>query len=1024
MSETSTSVLLLHLSDLHIDSSNQQLGLQPEKIADAMREHSDEHGTCVVTVTGDIARNGTEADYALALRFFTDLESSLRDAGYEKGARVVVVPGNHDCNLSVDARERLQGIREIRSSRSPIPQSRIEQCLAAQAEFFSFREKLCGAESSSPKVFWTENCIVDGMQLEFCCINTAWMSAKRDPQGQMRYSLPDDAPTRAKAGVVVSLIHHPLWWLRFSDLRLLRRYFLASSDLVLTGHEHDPDWTVEPIRNGGEAFSVAGGVFQHSPVRSGSFNVIRMSISAGEWSLSTMEWDADRKLYAASNVIDNQRFVRSRSFDISRFPVTERFAMELDNLEAPLRHNRRTTLRLSDVFIYPDLQEVRPHQEQDRAEVAYSSASDLAAQHAVSGLTVLCGEAQAGKTSLLRRLFRELHSRGIVPLLVRASDLKETSPDALKKVVYGAFRDQYGDDLLEEYKQCPSEEKCLLIDDLDEIGLARRFHARVIDRLHKIAGGIIATADEVYMLEIAEEASEVELLLKAVCYQIQRFRQVGRARLAEKWIKLAQEETLEEEKLQEELRAAESVMNRVFGRNLVPALPIVVLTVLQMRESPAAVDIGPGSVSYYFSFLVQAAMVSEAKHVAVDIQHGFLAELATAMLEKNRGFFTADEVHELHDRFEVLHATRVEETTLLKALERARLVVVAQGRLFFRYRYLLYYFAASYLSENLRSSERGEHARGWTRDLAARIDRADYANILVFMIHFSRDDFVVDQIVQAAESALSGVPAIEFGDDTRPLGLWLREPPKLAAPTQAPKDAREERRARADATEEEPRDTEVIVASDPDNPLLREHRAAYYAIGVLGQTLLHYPARLYASDKMRLMTSAYDVGRRAIFSLVDGLIQAEPLIRGLRATISYGERSKTFTHSELLSLSALRQTLLVIHRLVDSLGSDKLMQTYHEILKSDFTLPYRIVSIALKLEHGKEVGEEELVQLYEDVHSDAWTASLVRLLWLKRLFYNPPERGVVQRICDRLGIGQSAATRTRALGRKSRESKD
>lgn len=1021
MEQERDGMLILHLSDLHIDAALESIPLRPQKIADALREFSPFHDTCVVAITGDLASRGSKDDYDRAFLFLQELKRAIEEAGFDTGVRYIVVPGNHDCNLGIDPQERLEKIREIRAGGKQANQEEIEKCLCAQTPFFELEAALCGHDITVPSLFWTRELLVDGTQVAFNCFNTAWMSAKRDPQGQLRYPIPQDARGALVSDVCVSLLHHPLWWFHFADRRQLKQLLYTTSDLILTGHEHDPDFMSEPTVEGGEVLSTEGDVLFHPRREVSGFNIVRISCARREWQVSTYRWDDYEKIYRSGDLADWRSFIRNRNLDLLSFPISETHAKELDNIEAPIRHERMPTLRLSDVYVYPDLQEIKSHIDEKTTDISFKSASSLVNMVSEGLVGVVCGEAQAGKSSLLKTLFRALHETGMVPLLLRGAELRQTDPESLQKVLWEAFCRQYDSRLLDRYKQLSPDEKCILIDDLDEMHLTRRLHARVLSRLGDMAGSIVATADEVYLFEPIDETSEPNVLLTRKCYQIMRFRRRPRAELAERWIRMGREEMLEEEEFDGELKQAERVMDRVFERNLVPALPITVLTILRMRETPSVVDIGPGSLSYYFNFLVQDAMLSVAKQVPVDIQYGFLSELAFQMLVRDRGYLTIDELSSLHQTFESEHATLIGIDRLRGSLVAARIIAIQEERVLFRYRYLFYFFAASYLHENLHSRERGDEARKWIRTMSSQLYRADYATITVFLIHFSPDDFIVDQVLEVSAGILANETEVKFEEDVKIFGEWLRIPPKLAAPSTAPRDTRDKRRRTLDAIEEQPSDADVMVRDEATSELHRQHRAAYYTIGVLGQMLLHYPGRLYATDKHKMAKSAYDIGLRAIHSLLGRLINIEPMIRGTRVTIHYGEQKKTYAHSEVLSRAGLRLSLLVIHRIVDSLGSEKLLETYRGLLEKEFRTSYRIVDAAVKLEHAKRVYEDELTLLYESVGNNPWTASLIRLLWMKRLYYYPPDRSVVQRICARFGIPLARAARTRSLGQKTKD---
>lgn len=242
MEQERDGIMILHLSDLHIDAALESVPLRPQKIADALREFSPSHDTCVVAITGDLASRASKDDYARVFLFLQELKRAIEETGFDAGARYIVVPGNHDCNLGIDPQERLSKIREIRAGGKQANQEEIERCLSAQTPFFEFEAALCGHDITAPPLFWRRELLVDGMQVAFNCFNTAWMSAKRDPQGQLRYPIPQAARAAPESSVSVSLLHHPLWWFHFADRRQLKHLLHATSDLTLTGHEHDPDF--------------------------------------------------------------------------------------------------------------------------------------------------------------------------------------------------------------------------------------------------------------------------------------------------------------------------------------------------------------------------------------------------------------------------------------------------------------------------------------------------------------------------------------------------------------------------------------------------------------------------------------------------------------------------------------------------------------------------------------------------------------------------------------------------------------
>src|SRR5205807_9361756 len=76
------------------------------------------------------------------------------------------------------------------------------------------------------------------------CCNTAWLSEIREKQGGLffpveRLKLAAVPERDAKDALLITIFHHPYSWLATTNARNFRKAIEESSDVVLTGHEHD-----------------------------------------------------------------------------------------------------------------------------------------------------------------------------------------------------------------------------------------------------------------------------------------------------------------------------------------------------------------------------------------------------------------------------------------------------------------------------------------------------------------------------------------------------------------------------------------------------------------------------------------------------------------------------------------------------------------------------------------------------------------------------------------------------------------
>jgi DNA repair exonuclease SbcCD nuclease subunit len=233
-----------------------------------------------VIVSGDIAYGGHKSEYILAREHLVELSNDLKRRLNQHDVKFVFVPGNHDCDFSTQSSIRSLTIDAIRKGTVP-DKDMIESCCKPQSEFVAFQHDFPGGKPDlqiSP-LHWVYRIENNGTCCEFRCYNTAWMSVLKEVQGTLH--VPelefDPATISSPAEYVVSVFHHPYNWMPSATFRRFKGQVEESSDLILTGHEHEPDHYQKYSFKSGEANDyLEGAVFQEGELedRSGFHAVI------------------------------------------------------------------------------------------------------------------------------------------------------------------------------------------------------------------------------------------------------------------------------------------------------------------------------------------------------------------------------------------------------------------------------------------------------------------------------------------------------------------------------------------------------------------------------------------------------------------------------------------------------------------------------------------------------------------------------------------------------------------------------
>src|SRR6266702_2229157 len=87
---------ILHLSDIHCKADNNGILDKLDKLLSCCKDDIRECTATFVITTGDIAFSGNADEYDIALTLY----GKLMDYFKKNNIKLIVVPGNHDCNFS------------------------------------------------------------------------------------------------------------------------------------------------------------------------------------------------------------------------------------------------------------------------------------------------------------------------------------------------------------------------------------------------------------------------------------------------------------------------------------------------------------------------------------------------------------------------------------------------------------------------------------------------------------------------------------------------------------------------------------------------------------------------------------------------------------------------------------------------------------------------------------------------------------------------------------------------------------
>lgn len=314
----SSLLTFIHLSDIHFGQERGGQVIVHTDVRDQLiddvktfmtgRMQSGDHTAAAgVIITGDIAYSGKAAEYKSASCFL----DRLTEVAGCRNTDIQVVPGNHDVDLTAISPGAHLMLRSVAQN----GEGELDQYLADErdrellyarfAEYRRFAEGYgCPLDDegghAGEKLFE----FAPGRKLSFLGLNSALLCGGHDQQGKLLLGS-RQRTIPATAGVErVIMSHHPLHWM--ADRSDALRFIKHRARILMSGHEHRLDITLEEVEDGGHFMMVEAGAANPPDVGGGyrfAYNFLDFAWDAERDNLqvtvSPRVWDEDRKRFMA-----------------------------------------------------------------------------------------------------------------------------------------------------------------------------------------------------------------------------------------------------------------------------------------------------------------------------------------------------------------------------------------------------------------------------------------------------------------------------------------------------------------------------------------------------------------------------------------------------------------------------------------------------------------------------------------------------------------------------------------------------
>lgn len=985
-------ILLVHLSDIHIhDKSDPILG-RSDPIAATTFSALPDADALFIVISGDVAQSGNKNEYQLASVFLKRLAERIREVR-ELPVHFVIAPGNHDCNFARDNVMRQMALKCLATDPATIDESVVSHCTEIQEEFFAFRRDISDDSAEDGDRLWVSQSFdISKKRVTFDAINLAWVSKLNEEQGGIVFPFERYQSKEAEScDARIVVMHHPMNWHRQNIYRPFRKFVRGIASIVITGHEHQGNCGENLDSETGRTAYIEADVLQdRNDSAKSAFNLVEIDLDGGLYRTTRYDWNDDHYGATEEGSWFDYRDLPTKQKNI--FEITTSFRAQMDDPGANFGDVAHGTITLTDIYVFPDLLTNGV----ERRSTRFASSSILRDPDKTANGVILEGDEKVGGTSLLYQLFDSYFERGYFPVFIKGAALKGTGSKSVDQVIERAVAEQYGADAVERYAQQPPAQKLLLLDDFDDVQAKTLVgKAEILTALRKRFGHIVITVSQLFEVrELLQEigANEVASLSH---YQIQPLGYTLRGKLVRKWCNLCNDGTQDDAAVIGKCDQAEKAMDMIIGRNIIPSMPLYLLTLMQSIEAGRSGEFKDSALGHYYDYLLtQSLLTAGVRPDKLNENLDYCTELAW--------FFHSQKCREIEDNelagFNRAFSAKWHTVDFNERFDRlvAAKVLLKRGSYYsFRYPYIYYFLKGRYLSRNIDAVD----IRLYIEKCCAHLYVREHANTVLFLAHHTNNPFVVDAIMSVLRGLFKQHKPVLFNGDTHSVATLIADAGKLKYSGTPPEEFRERVNETRDQLDDGTDGLAEAEENGDDLSLVAQLVTLFKTVEILGQVLKNQYSSIERYRKTEVLEELFSGPLRALSGFYEFITKNPDLIV---AEIDYALKHLAKLDDDIARMRIARHiaarliqstSLGFICKASSSVNSEALREDIASTVKRIDFPAFRLIELGVLLDSPAPIPKDALLKIKEATKSEAIPSSLLHLLILRRLYmFRMPEK--------------------------------
>lgn len=1027
---------ILHLTDFHLNKKTLKDwdDFLKEAFLNKIEELQKENPIDLVFFTGDLIDKAgidfKEKDDTIppTTKAFTIFKNQIIDPILEKLnidiSRFIICPGNHDINRNADKQFHETGLRSDLDSIDKVNSfinaneedydgvQRIKEYKDFEFELYkTFDDKLHSKFNFSVKLD------IDGKSVGISSLNSSWRCYGDDDFKNLlvgESQVNDNYKFIKDCDIRIALMHHQLDWISDVESKIIKNHISGNYNLIFSGHVHQTD--VEYVQNlSGTSLRV---------VSPSGLNQIRQSDKDYANGFSVIDFGEDIKCnflkynHGCKIFVDNTDVCDKGVLEIkvnSPMILTQEVNMHsliedefyefLNDSGANFTH-RSKTLTLDDIYVSPFMEQFSLSDDEEKGTSFKSEEILNKILNKEINHTIVLGEENSGKTSFCKIIFKKgVILDNTVPIFIKGRDIKKVKKEDITKLINKEFRKQYNSDV-----DLTSKNLIVIIDDFNNCKLPQKSKKNFILNLYKNNFQTVITWDEYFTLSelLESQVTTVEV------YEILKFGGKKRLELIRKWVDLFEDEFEDDQSKEFHIKELSKTVNSVIGKNLIPSLPIYILTILQANELTNTTNFEQSTFGHYYDVLIKSALGQKIKvNAEIEKYYSYLTEFSYWIYDNKTIEIDENNFIEFHQTFIKKYQVQLSFRDALEVLEHCNLVHKNGVSYKFKYKYIYFYFIGKYFSDNLEL----EYVQKEVTELSNKLYQTESANIYIFLSHHSKSKFIINQILERARELFNDESIIEFNSDIKFINDLIEKKVDNI-------DLKNEDNF-VEIEINEIDDSSLAIETPEENIELNEEidsiskvNKAFKTIEILGYIIKNRYASLIGNDKSDLVEEMYKLGLRSLTFLFKTLIDGEEYIKNEiidlikkdpNAALTIREReelAKQFMFNLLYMVS-----YSIFKRISSSIGSRDLEMTFNDVKQKflngdgkEKNNAISLIDIAVIFEYSKSFPEQDVKSLADDFKTNPLAFHILRRLGVNFMRMIPMKENEQQKASEILNI--------------------